>query len=445
MSATHALTSNRTVGTRALVSGALVVIGLTAGLSWLVITKTVGHDSLVATADTRIARAATLTESLSRSGLVGQGIEAQVILATPEFFRSTGRVAEGNELGAGRGLLFVANETVHFGDLPHHFGALLRADGRIYAPSSETVLSDAVHHRTTAITFDEITPASLTGEHSLEMLLPPAPNGDRAVLTWRTPIGYPADVQGSGLPSLSLLLTLAAALLATISPCLLQLTAFYLPTLAGVSVDPTHGGAGTVDRRRIMPVAGLFVLGFTIPYTLGGALMGAIGGALAASGLLTPTGPIAVMAGVVMIGMALLVARRARAPLVCNLPMPRLINRSTRVPAVEAFVSGFAIATGCLACFGGAILGVLVVYTGLLGSPLLGGLAMFLFSLGIAVPFLLAAFSLSRVTPLLAFASRAAPTIGLVTAAMMLFFGLTMATGNFHLVSGWLYQHLPLS
>lgn len=445
MGATHAAASNRAVSTRALVSSALIVLGLAAGLSWLFITKTVGYDSLVATADARKEQAATLTETLSRTGLVGEGIEAQVILATPEFFRLTGRIAEGNELGASQGLLFIANETVHFGDLPQHFGALLRADGQIYAPSSETVLSDAVHHRTTALSFGEIAPASLTGEHSIEMLLPPAPNGDRVVLTWRTPLGYPVDGQGAGLPSLSLLLTLAAALLATISPCLLQLTAFYLPTLAGVSVDPANAGAGTVDRRRIMPVAGLFVLGFTIPYTLGGALMGAIGGALAASGVLSPTGPIATTAGLVMIGMALLVARRARAPLVCNIPMPGLINRSKRLPGIEAFISGFAIATGCLMCFGGAILGVLVVYTGLLGSPLLGGLAMFLFSVGIAVPFLLAAFSLSRVRPLLDFASRAAPAVGLVMAAVMLFFGLTMATGNFHVVSRWLYQHLPLT
>ena len=77
-------------------------------------------------------------------------------------------------------------------------------------------------------------------------------------------------------------------------------------------------------------------------------------------------------------------AYRSRAPLVCNLPMPAAIRHSSRFPFLAPFVSGFAIATGCLACFGGAILGVLLVYSGLLGSALLGGLAMFVFSLGIA-------------------------------------------------------------
>src|SRR5262249_53359288 len=150
-------------------------------------------------------------------------------------------------------------------------------------------------------------------------------------------------------------------------------------------------------------------------------------------------------AGVAMILMAGLVAYRAKAPGVCHLPMPGLLRRSRRLPFVETFVAGFAIATGCLACFGGAILGVLLVYAGILGSAPLGALPMFLSSLGLPAPFLLAAFSLSRVLPVLARLQRLTPAIGVVSSLMMLFFGVTMVTGNFHVVSGWLFRLLPLS
>ena len=444
MHAAQSATRAPVIGGRLLGSIAVVAVALAAGLGWLGITKTVGRDALQATAGLRKAQATELTASLTRTGLMGEGVEAQVILATPEFFRLTGRAAEAKALGADRGLLFIVNETVHVGDLSHHVGLLLRADGRIGAPTDVTTLTEAVHHRTSAVLFGDLAPSTLAGEHQLEMLLPALPSGDRSTVAWRTPLAYLDDIVAGGAPSLGLLLALAAGLLAAISPCLLQLTAFYLPTLAGLAVDPENIRSGTVDRRRIMPVALLFVLGFTVPYTLGGALMGGIGGVVAASGLLTPTGPIAVGAGLVMIGMAVLVARRARAPLVCRLPFPGVIGRAKGLPRVEAFVSGFAIATGCLACFGGAILGVLVVYTGLLGSPILGGLAMLLFSLGLAIPFLAAAFFLSRVRSLLDALARATPTVGLVMATFMLFFGLTMATGNYHVVSGWLYRHLPL-
>jgi cytochrome c-type biogenesis protein len=427
-------------GTRiaAALVGLLLIVAVALG--WLAITKTVGRDTLAATSGLRAQQTSELTASLTQTAALGDG-DAQVILTPQTFFDLTNRTGDGKSFGADQSVVFVVNENVHYTELPHHLGVILRIDGAQTAVPTETrVLTDAVHHRTSALIFGDVPATIFDGDHTLELQVPMNTTSARVSLTWRTPIAYPADLAGPAGLSLGLVLSLAAGLLAAISPCLLQLTAFYLPTLAGVSAD----AAAADRRRRMLPSAGLFVLGFTIPYTAGGALMGSVGGALAASGLLTPSGPIAVGAGVVMIGMAFLVAFRARAPLVCHMPMPRAIARAKGVPFVEAFVSGFAIATGCLACFGGAIMGVLLVYTGLLGSPLLGALAMFLFSVGLAVPFLLAAFGLSRVEPAVRLLERATPAVGLVMAAVMLFFGLTMATGNYHVVSGWLYQHLPL-
>lgn len=420
----------------------LIALAAVLAIGWLAIVKTEGRTAQVNTANLRTSETAALTASLTRSGDASQGTQVDVILATPTFFRLTNRMAEAANLGADRSLVLVANENVHYGDLPAKFAPVLRVDGnRLLLPSEARVLADAVHHRTTVLVFDDLPVRFLDENHSVELLLPEASGGQRTVLQWQTPVDYPAGVLEPRGLSLGLVLSLAAGLLAAISPCLLQLTAFYLPTLAGVNVD---AASPQVNRQRVLGTALLFVLGFTIPYTAGGALMGGMGQALAASGLLTPTGPIAVGAGVVMIAMAGLVAYRSRAPLVCRLPWPASVQRSRRLPWISAFVSGLAIATGCLACFGGAILGVLLVYMGLLGSPLLGALAMFLFSMGLAIPFLLAALSLAWVMPVVVRLERLAPVIGLISSLVMLFFGLTMVTGNFHVVSGWLYQHLPL-
>jgi len=425
---------------------ALLLIAAVVALGWLGIARTRGHDALAATASLRTDQITTLTASLTKSGYASAGTEVDVILATPAFFRLTNRPQEATTMGADRSLVFVANENVHYGALPDRFVPILRVDGdTMHVPSDVQVLNDAVHHRTNVVVFGDLPATLLDDRHHIELLLPREDGGNRTVLEWYTPIEYPATIAQPRALSLGLLLALAAGLLAAISPCLLQLTAFYLPTLAGVSMDATQRGAGgAIPRRRVLGTAGLFIAGFTIPYTIGGALMGGMGQALAGSGLLTPTGPVAVGAGLVMIVMAGVVAYRSRAPLVCKLPMPVAVRDSRRLPFVETFVSGFAIATGCLACFGGAILGVLLVYTGLLGSAALGALAMFLFSLGLAIPFLLAALSLSWIMPLALKLQRLAPTIGLVSSAIMLFFGIVMATGNFHEVSSWLYQHLPL-
>jgi cytochrome c-type biogenesis protein len=296
------------------------------------------------------------------------------------------------------------------------------------------------------VIFADLPATILQQPTQLEMLLPAVAGATREVLAWESPLDYPESVEQPAIPTLGLLVSLAAGVMAVISPCLLQLTAFYLPTLAGVSVAAASSGLSqSAQRRRVMSTALLFVLGFTIPYTLGGALMGGIGEQLARSGLLKENGPIVMGAGLVMIVMAGIVAYRARAPLVCKVPVPGRLQQSSRLPGMVPFVAGFAIATGCLACFGGAILGVLLVYAGILGSPMLGGLAMFVFSMGIAVPFLLAAFSVSRMAPLAMRMQSATPWIGLASAGIMLLFGVIMLSGNFHAVSGWLARTLPLA
>jgi cytochrome c-type biogenesis protein len=425
----------------------LVLAAAMLALGWLAIARTQGRDTLLTTARLRSTQTAELTASLTRSGAAGEGVQADVVLATPTFFQLTNRSPEVTALGADRAVVFVANESVHYGSLSPRFAPILRLDGdSLHVPSEVRVLTDAVHHRTSVVVFGDLPPLTLERPHTFTLLLPQDGAATRTALEWQTPIEYPASVQGPSGLSLGLLLSLAAGLLAAISPCLLQLTAFYLPTLAGVSADASITGLSEGQRRRrVLGTAVRFILGFSIPYTAGGALMGGMGQVLAGSQLLSPTGPIAVGAGAVMILMAGVVAHRARAPLVCQLPLPGSIQHSARLGVLGPFVSGFAIATGCLACFGGAILGVLLVYAGLLGSPLLGALAMLLFSLGLAVPFMLAALGLSWTLPLALRLQRATPAIGLASAGAMLFFGLSMASGNFHLVSGWLHEHLPLA
>ena len=65
---------------------------------------------------------------------------------------------------------------------------------------------------------------------------------------------------------------------------------------------------------------------------------------------------------------------------------------------------------------------------------------MFLFSLGIAIPYLLAAVFLSRALPLLGSLQKAASGVGLVCSVVMTFFGVILITDNFHVPSNFLYR-----
>jgi cytochrome c biogenesis protein CcdA len=81
-----------------------------------------------------------------------------------------------------------------------------------------------------------------------------------------------------------------------------------------------------------------------------------------------------------------------------------------------------------------------MIYVGAVGSPWIGAFSLFLFSLGIAVPYLLAAYFLSRALPILNSLHRAASVVGLVCSVVLIFFGVILMTDNFHVPSNLLYR-----
>jgi cytochrome c biogenesis protein CcdA len=64
-------------------------------------------------------------------------------------------------------------------------------------------------------------------------------------------------------------------------------------------------------------------------------------------------------------------------------------------------VAGLAFATGCMTCFGSALVIGMVVYVGMAQSALYGGAILFLFSLGMGIPLVIAGVMMAKVLPIL--------------------------------------------
>src|SRR5690349_5646104 len=109
------------ISVRWLAGVGLLALALVAAVGWLAIVKTEGRATLGATAGLRREQGADLTSTLTRNGYASAGTEVDVILATPTFFNLTSRSQEAAGLGADAALVFVANENVHYGDLPKRF------------------------------------------------------------------------------------------------------------------------------------------------------------------------------------------------------------------------------------------------------------------------------------------------------------------------------------
>ena len=102
---------------------------------------------------------------------------------------------------------------------------------------------------------------------------------------------------------------------------------------------------------------------------------------------------------------------------------------------VATMITGLAFATGCMTCFGAALVLGMLTYVGTSGSVAIGALVLFLFSLGMGIPLVAGAALMARALPLLGRLEKVAPYMAMVSAAIMIAFATLMITGNYHVIS----------
>ncbi len=200
----------------------------------------------------------------------------------------------------------------------------------------------------------------------------------------------------AGEASPHILLAFAAGLLSVLSPCVLPLLPAYLSLISGLSVDEMRGGeSDTALRRRVMSACLGFVAGFTLVFVVLG--IGAVAvGRVVRTWRLELFGlevGISQLAGVVILVLGLHMA---------GITPIRALYRDTRfqVPvtrrgAVSAALVGAGFALGWSPCIG-PILAAILTLAGARETVLHGVGLLLVYSAGLAVPFLLAGWSIER-------------------------------------------------
>ncbi len=370
--------------------------------------------------------AANVIEEVERRAVTEDGrLDVQAILATPAYLRFTGQLALAERYAASGEIVVILSEDIHYGDLPARPRPQMLIDGRAYGPSRTDTVFDSDHHRTSVLAYGDAAQALATASVAVAELRLEGAVGD---LRWQRPFAGPAAVGDGGL-SIPLLLALMGGMLASMWPCLFQLTAYFLPSVAGLSIDQAREGRadGAVLRTAI-----LFVSGIVIVYTLAGLAAGFAAQSVAGTTLFRAARqPLTFVAGLLIIAMAARLALRARRPLVCHMPTTAPTPRQ----GLGTVALGLAFATGCMTCFGAAVVLGMFTYVVTTASPLVGAAVLFVFSLGIAVPLVLAAMAMARVLPLLVRLERVTPALTLVSAAIMAGYGVLLLTGTSHVMS----------
>ena len=440
---------------------AAIVIALVIASTWLVFPYFVRDMDLIQNvgADVKAERlqdSITIGKFLNRTTFGVGEAQVDVLFATPKFFEVTDRAQTVNEYRPDLYHVFIVTETTHIEDLPVALPvATLSIDGREYTTDDVEGPLEVYHHRNVTIRFpafdDDGNPLITESSKKLELELVNSwdPGNAARRFEWQLPIEYPQELLDNSAWTPWMITGVSAGLLSfVLTPCLLQLLAVYVVTLTGFSANGLQQSGATMpaeSRRKLLLTSLAFVTGFTALFTVTGALIGRAGKEMQMFfAVWSPT--LTVIAGILVLLMGLWVGIRTRAPLVC-----RVVPASIREPAEGRWgylgsalvAAGFSL--GCLTCFGGAIIATLLIYVGSIGSAAVGAGIMLAFSLGIAVPFLLAAVFLSRTLPVLSRIQAFAPQIGMVSMIIIMAFGLILITDQFHTLSDFLYPFLGLS
>jgi len=241
-----------------------------------------------------------------------------------------------------------------------------------------------------------------------------------------------------------------AGLISFVSPCVLPIVPPYLCFLAGVSIDQLtegEGGVGTPGiARNVFSSAFAFVLGFTTVFVMLGATASIFGQALREALAWTITvGPldinvIAAVAGLIIIVMGLHFLGIFRISMLYREARVHVENKP--VGLFGAYLVGLAFAFGWTPCVGPVLAAILFV-AGSEDTVARGAILLATYSLGIGVPFLIAA---AFAGPFLTWAKGFRRHLGRVEKVMgglLVLTGLLFVTGQMTTLSFWLLETFP--
>jgi len=238
------------------------------------------------------------------------------------------------------------------------------------------------------------------------------------------------EIAGVGLVSAFL-----AGLVSFLSPCVLPLMPGYVSYVAGQSLEDLIEDRSAADRMAALGLGIFFVTGFSAVFIALGASASAVGELLMAYRYEANyvAGAVIALFGLHLMG-------------VFRFGFLRRDWRFAKAPArgrpLGAALLGAAFAFGWTPCIG-PILGAILTVSATTASVGAGAALLLIYSIGLAIPFLLVTVFTHRFMGSMRILRGIGRPLQAITGALLVLFGLALATGYISFVGTWLLETFP--
>jgi cytochrome c-type biogenesis protein len=233
-----------------------------------------------------------------------------------------------------------------------------------------------------------------------------------------------------GTESVGLAVAFFAGVLSFLSPCVLPLVPSYVSFITGLSLDELES-----KRRVAFTHAVFFIAGFTLIFLALGATATQLGRFLNQNSIWLERigGALIIVFGLYLLGVFRwgALARERRFHL-----------QNKPVGYLGSTLVGLAFGAGWTPCIG-PILGAILTYSSVQASLGQGVVLLLAYSLGLAVPFLIAAAAIEKFLEWFKKFRRYIGVTEKIAGGFLVFVGILLASGYFTMLAGWLQGLTP--
>ena len=222
----------------------------------------------------------------------------------------------------------------------------------------------------------------------------------------------------------SILLAFSAGLLSFLSPCVLPLVPAYVSYLTGSAVADIDNSKAKLNL--LFKSIG-FVVGFTIIFLIMGVSISSLGKLFSAN-----QDVFRKIGGVIIIIFGLHTTGLLKIKALYN--EKRLLPFGGEGKNLGSIFVGMAFATGWTPCIG-PILSTILIYAGSMDTIGKGIILLLIYSLGLAIPFLLTSFAIGSFSKYMRKFSKFLPAISVISGVLMIIMGILVFTNTLTLIS----------